>query len=151
MTLIHNIRESKNYRSDLSFVAVDDEQHIVGHIMLSHCEIVESKDSNDMVARVLTLSPLCVSVDSQKLGVGSALIKHSLDVARNSQENIVILEGSPDYYTKFGFVPLSTYSITMDLPSWAPPEAAMINVLASNIPVAKGHVKYPEAFGHLEH
>ena len=97
------------------------------------------------------MSPLCVSVDSQKLGVGSAIIKHILDLARNSQEYIVILEGRPDYYPNFGFVPLSSYSITLDLPSWAPPEAAMINVLSSNIPTAKGHVKYPEAFGHLEH
>ena len=58
----------------------------------------------------------------------------------------VVLEGDPRYYGRFGFEPSAPRGITIDLPSWAPPEAAQILVLRDYDPSVRGHVVYPPAF-----
>ena len=61
-------------------------------------------------------------------------------------EPLVVLEGSPRYYPRFGFLPAVDHGISIDLPSWAPPEAAMVRRLAAYSPEVRGHVDYPPHF-----
>ena len=57
----------------------------------------------------MTVGPLSVHPEAQNTGVGSALIKHSVEGQRIRRRRIDY-PGHPTYYTKFGFVPATTFS-----------------------------------------
>jgi putative acetyltransferase len=61
-------------------------------------------------------------------------------------EPLVILEGSPVYYGRFGFEHSVLHGIHIKLPSWAPPEAAQVLRLNTYDPAIRGQVVYPPAF-----
>ena len=52
----------------------------------------------------LLLGPLTVETAFHGRGIGSALIKRSLDAARDAGHGFVILVGDMTYYQRFGFV-----------------------------------------------
>jgi putative acetyltransferase len=58
----------------------------------------------------------------------------------------VVLEGSPDYYPRFGFRDFREIGITIDLPDWAPPAAGMAVPLTAYDPLIRGRLEYPPAF-----
>ncbi len=60
----------------------------------------------------VTFGPISVLPEFQKQGIGTALINHSFDEARKLGHKVVIIYGSPDYYSRFGFEPCITYHIT---------------------------------------
>lgn len=140
-TLVEAIRDSENYRPDLSLVA-ERVGRVIGHVMLSYTQL-EDEDSRH---RVLTLSPLAVDPEYQGQGVGGALVKAATQLADKQGEPLVILEGSPKYYPRFGFKYSVPYGISIDLPSWAPAEAAMILPLSHYDDTIKGKLVYPPAF-----
>ena len=57
-----------------------------------------------------------------------------------------MLEGAPSFFGRFGFEHSVRYGITIDLPSWAPPEAAQVMRLGTYDPAIHGRVVYPPAF-----
>ena len=140
--LVELIRASPQYRPELSLVAKLDHQ-VVGHVMLSHTDLVEADGTRH---RVLTLSPLSVAPAVQGNGIGGRLVLDVVARADALGEPLVVLEGSPAYYTRFGFVPAVQHGISIELPSWAPPEAAMVRPLAAYRHEVKGHVDYPPYF-----
>lgn len=140
--LVDLIRASPEYRPDLSLVAVLGEE-VVGHVMLSHATLV---DESGRRHQVLTLSPLSVAPAHQCRGIGGALVRDSLLRADRGGEPLVTLEGSPRYYPRFGFRPAVELGVSITLPGWAPPEAAMAYPLTSHRPEIRGHLEYPAAF-----
>jgi putative acetyltransferase len=139
--LVTLIRNSDNYIPELSFVA-EVKGKIVGHIMLSHLNL---QDENGL-HQVVTLSPLAVAPKMQKKGVGSALIEVAIKKADEFLEPMIVLEGSPAFYSRFGFKPAVSIGVTIDLPHWAPEEAAMVYPLSAYKAEIKGKVAYPPAF-----
>ncbi len=146
--LVERIRASPEYVPEMALVAeVDDE--IVGHVMVSYTVI--RNDDGDR--RISMLSPLAVLPEFQRAGIGSALVRASLAVAAAHGEPMVILEGSPAYYRRFGFEHSIKYGIEIHLPDWAPPDAAQVVRLPSfdpDDPALRGTVVYPAAFDDLE-
>ena len=61
----------------------------------------------------MTIGPLSVHPEAQNTGVGSALIKHSVQKAKELGIGGLIILGHPTYYTKFGFVSATTFQITL--------------------------------------
>jgi predicted N-acetyltransferase YhbS len=61
----------------------------------------------------LMLGPLAVAVSSRKLGVGAALIRHALAVAKAHGHRAVILLGDAPYYARFGFSALKTAELSL--------------------------------------
>jgi putative acetyltransferase len=59
---------------------------------------------------------------------------------------MVVLEGNPVYYGRFGFEHSRRYGIELPIPSWAPPEASQIMRLSAYDPSMRGKVVYPPAF-----
>jgi putative acetyltransferase len=99
------------------------------------------------------LSPLAVRTDRQQAGIGSALVRAALEIADERGEPLVVLEGSPAYYGRFGFEHARRFGIEIELPEWAPPEAAQVRRLRSFDPDDAslcGRVIYPAAFDGLE-
>ena len=143
--LVRLTRGSPNYVPELAFVAEVD-GCVVGHVMLSYVELDDGVDRH----RVLSLAPLAVAPEFQRRGIGGTLIRAALEAADRRGEPLVVLEGSPTYYPRFGFRPAGDFGISIDLPSWAPPDAAQVFPLTNHDPRIRGHVIYPPAFAQAE-
>ena len=61
-------------------------------------------------------------------------------------EPLIVLEGSPGYYSRFGFEYAVPLGITIELPDWAPPEAAQVLRRSRYDAGMRGEVEYPPAF-----
>lgn len=142
--LVGAIRASPYFSPDLSLVAELDSR-IVGHVMISRATL----DDGERHRPVANLSPLAVAPEHQGRGIGSALVVEVTERADRRGEPLVILEGSPAYYGRFGFEYAVRHGIRMELPSWAPAEAAQVLRLRNFDPMFRGRVIYPPAFDDL--
>ncbi len=143
--LVELIRASDRFVPELSLVA-EDGGDVVGHVLLSHVtfEPLGASGPEPHARReVLTLSPVGVLPEYQRRGVGAALIAEALERARRLGEELVVLEGIPAYYPRFGFVRASTLGI--DPPRPVPDEAWMALPLVPGREW-RGRVVYPPAF-----
>jgi putative acetyltransferase len=139
--LVAKIRASENFVPAWSLVAEIDGD-LVGHVMASYVELVDG----DVSRRVPSLSPLSVAFDHQNRGIGSALVRALAPIVDEAGEPLMVLEGDPKYYSRFGFEFAPGVGIHIHLPSWAPPEAAQVLRLRSYDAAVKGQVVYPPAF-----
>jgi putative acetyltransferase len=123
--MVAAIRRSPRYRPGLAFLARSG-QEVVGFVMLSGTDLVAPNGDR---REVLTLTPLAVLPHFQRHGIGSALVRAALHAAERLGEPLVVLEGSPGYYGRLGFRFAGDHGITIDLPHWAPREAAQVFLL----------------------
>jgi len=137
--LVDLVRASDRWVPDLSIVAEVD-RRVVGHVMLSYVTI-EGDESWD----VLSLAPLGVHPDHQGRGIGSALAEEALARAEARSEPLVVLEGHPGYYPRFGFEPAVSYGIEKADPR-VPDEAFMVRRLSRYTSRYHGRLVYPAAF-----
>ena len=144
--LVEAIRSSGGYLPDLSLVAVL-EGEVIGHVMISHVGLVDGATER----RIASLSPLAIAPPLQGRGIGSALVRAAVARAEERGEPLVVLEGSPAYYGRFGFEHSVPHGIHITLPAWAPPEAAQVVRLRSYDAAIRGRVVYPAAFDEVTH
>jgi putative acetyltransferase len=143
--LVRDVRASELYWPELALVATLSDT-VVGHVMISGAEL----RSVDGATTIAMLSPLAVSPAHQRQGIGDALVRAVCAVADDRGEPMVILQGSPAYYGRFGFVPSADHDIAIDLPDWAPPEAAQVLRLAAWTGRHTGQLILPPAFEDLD-
>ncbi len=62
---------------------------------------------SDDPRRVVLLSPMAVTTNRHGDGIGQALITHALTTLRDQGAEVAITYGSPDFYGKTGFQPLT--------------------------------------------
>jgi putative acetyltransferase len=125
---------------DLSLVA-EHEGRIVGHVLFSPSLL----DAPRRLVPVAVLSPVSVRPDWQRRGVGSALIRHGLDVMAARSVPVVFLEGDPAYYHRFGFRP--GRELGYRRPSLRIPEPAFqARQLAAHEPWMTGTLVYSATF-----
>lgn len=105
--IVHSLRE-KDGINELSFVAEIDGK-IVGHIIYSKAYILQP---NDTKVEVLNFGPLSVLPKYQKKGVGTALMKHSIECAKELGYGAILFFGRPEYYPRFGFVDAKEFKVT---------------------------------------
>ena len=104
---LHNLRKNDAFIRELDYVALY-ENKIVGHIAYSKANII---DNADKMHNVIMFGPISVLPEYQSKGVGSALIKHTLEVAKSLGYKAVLIYGDPRYYSKFGFRCAEKYDI----------------------------------------
>lgn len=137
--LLSALRRSSSWR-DLSFVA-ERAGRVVGHVSFTRGWL----DAPPRLVEVLVLSPLSVDTAVQRQGVGSALVRRSLEVLQQRPEPIVFLEGDPAYYGRLGFLPGGPAGFTA--PSARIPSRAFQHVLLPSYePWMTGALVYPDVF-----
>jgi putative acetyltransferase len=138
--LVASLRRSDWWVEGLSLTAVVDGD-VVGYLLFTSALV----DAPDRLVDVLVLSPLGVSPGHQGRGIGSALVRAGLALLATRPEPVVFLEGSPDYYPRFGFQP--AMPLGFGRPSPRIPEAAfMACLLPAYEPSLSGALVYPDAF-----
>jgi len=138
--LIELIRQTDLYVPELSLVAIVDDR-VVGHIMFSFVTL----ETPDREVRILDLAPLAVNPDHQNQGIGTALTEHGLDLIEARGEPLVLVEGIPSYYPRFGFERASFHGITPPSPK-IPDNAFMVKLFPGYDSSLRGRVRYSAAF-----
>ena len=105
--LARKLRSCASFVPELDYVAELDGS-VIGNIMYARCKIVS--DGGEW--ETLTFGPVSVLPKNQRHGVGSALIRKTLDIARDLGYRAVLIFGHESYYPRFGFKPASEFGIT---------------------------------------
>jgi len=135
-TLVDELRAGGAWLPKLSLVAVDGAGEVIGHVLCTRGHVGQSP--------VLALGPLSVRPDSQRRGVGSALVHAVLGAGDALDEPLVALLGSPGYYRRFGFRLSDTCGIAPPVPRWQP--HFQVRALTAYRPDVRGTFAYPEPF-----
>jgi putative acetyltransferase len=132
------IRSSSGFVPELSFVAEEDGA-VVGHTMLSEVRLEGHERP------LLVLTPVSVAPARQRRGVGSALVRAAIAAADTRGEPLVLVEGVPAYYPRFGF--RSATALGIERPDPRITDAAWLALpLTRYDPALRGRVVYPEFF-----
>jgi len=105
--IVHNLRKSGDFIPELDFVA-EKEGQIVGQIVYSR-GVIKDKEGGDN--KVISFGPVSVLPAFQKQGIGSSLIIHTINLARDMGFPVMCIHGDPRYYSRFGFRCAEKYEI----------------------------------------
>lgn len=134
------VRETDAFVPSLSIVA-EDEGRVVGHVLVSLTVLVTESGEE---RRVPLLGPVGVLPERQGEGIGSALVRAAVRTTDDLREPLVILEGDPRFYGRFGFRPASRLGIAP--PTELADEVFMALALHAYDPELRGRIVYPPAF-----
>jgi putative acetyltransferase len=136
--IVARLRVSDAYIPELSIVAEEDGQ-VVGHILFTRVELDPPTE-----VRVISLAPMAVLPEHQRRGIGSAMVKRGLEVAKGLGEEVVVLVGHPEYYPQFGFELASQFGMTNPFPRTE--EAFFALALRDDVRIPSGQIVYPKEF-----
>lgn len=117
--LVSLLRGSKSVIPELCFVA-EYGGEIAGHILYVKSEV---RHADGTITKTITFGPLSVLPKYHRQGIGAALVRHSLEKAREIGISAVVIVGVPDYYPKLGFWRARDYELV--LPDGTAPDAFM--------------------------
>jgi putative acetyltransferase len=138
--IVDAIRTSDRYVPELSLVAVSEGQTL-GHVISSYVDVEPG------TRRVLQVGPLAVLPSHQRRGIGRALMEETIRIADARGEPLLLIEGNPKYYERFGFTRADAVGIEPP-PEAHGPQYFMIRPLAGYDPAFRGRAIYPpETFG----
>jgi putative acetyltransferase len=138
--IVDAIRKSDRFLPELSLVAVSEGQ-TRGHVISSYVDVEPG------ARRALQVGPLAVFPSHQRRGIGSALMDETIRIADARGEPLLLIEGNPKYYERFGFTRADAVGIEPP-PEAHGPQYFMIRPLASYDPAFRGRAIYPpETFG----
>jgi putative acetyltransferase len=139
--LVDLLRTNRKFR--LSLVA-EVEGQVVGHILFTGVTIEGAASG----LSALGLAPLAVSTPFQRQGVGSALMRDSLQRCRDMGYEALVVLGHPEYYPKFGFLPASRYGLRCEYD--VPDDTFMVLELRAGVLQGSGGlVRYQPEFGQV--
>jgi putative acetyltransferase len=90
------------------------------------------------------VGPIGVLPEYQGLGIGSALMDALLTAADAADVPMIVLLGSPQYYSRFGFRPAQELGVIPPEPRWG--EAFQVRPLTAYTPAVAGRFQYASAF-----
>jgi putative acetyltransferase len=142
--LARRLRADGLFVPSLTTVACTDRQ-LVGSLMMSR--LIVRGDEHDF--EVLNLTPFAVAPAQQGLGIGRRLMAWSLQAAERTAYPLVVLEGDPRHYRRYGFVRSSDHGIQRPSEK-IPASAFQVRPLVAHRPgVHRGAAIYAPAFHEL--
>ncbi len=143
--LVELLRDSSVNVPGMAFVALVEER-LVGYAKLTHLDI-----HGDRSFVALNLTPVGVATAHQGRGIGRMLVEHALRAAEEGSDvPLVILEGDPRHYHRYGFRRASGAGI--ERPSSSIPDAAFQFAPLSRYQAEhhRGRAEYPQPFHELQ-
>jgi putative acetyltransferase len=138
--IVDGIRASGRFVPELSLVAVSEGQAL-GHVISSYVDVVPGS------RRVLQVGPLAVVPSHQRQGIGTALMHETIRRADERGKPLLLIEGNPAYYGRFGFVRADEQGIAPP-PEAHGPQYFMLRPLRAYDSTLRGRAVYPpETFG----
>ena len=107
--LLAALFDCADYLPEFSIVAELDGE-IVGHVISTRGRVGELE--------LLGLGPIGVVPRLQRHGIGSALMTETIARANAAGERGIALLGSPEYYSRFGFVPSTSLGVDAPDSAW---------------------------------
>ena len=133
--LFEALWEAGDVIPELSFTALAEDE-VVGHATASKATVAGDP--------VVAVGPIGVLPERQNMGIGSALMNALVAAADAAEMPLVVLLGSPHYYSRFGFRPAEPLGVT-------PPDAGWGDAFQARPPTAytsliAGPFRYAPAF-----
>ncbi|HYM32354.1 MAG TPA: N-acetyltransferase [Candidatus Cybelea sp.] len=117
---VYGLRQGVEPIAALSFVALDADARLQASIRYWPIAIGGRWPA-------VLLGPVAVNPARRGEGMGKALIRHTLELARRLGHRICVLVGDRDYYEPFGF--RNAGEAGLELPGWADPERFQVREL----------------------
>ncbi len=117
--LLSLLRGSEFVIPELCFV-MEHNGEIVGHILYTKSEVLKADQTK---IPTITFGPLSVLPKYHRQGIGSQLVRHSMEKAQEAGYGAVLIIGVPDYYPKLGFKRAREYDLA--LPDGTSPDEFM--------------------------
>jgi predicted N-acetyltransferase YhbS len=105
--LVHVLRDHKDFLKELDYVALANNQ-IVGNIMYTKSGVLNEKEET---VDTITFGPVSVLPEYQRKGIGSLLMRHTIQKAREQNAKAIIIYGNPKNYCRHGFKSSKDYNI----------------------------------------
>ena len=113
IALVEEIRDSKYYIPELSFVAELDNK-VVGHFLFSKFPLSPTSKgghNDETNSGIVMLAPVSVHADYFHRGIGTAMLTLGIEKVRESGHKGITVEGNYRFYNKLGFRTSSEYNI----------------------------------------
>lgn len=105
--VLHEYRDRPDFVKELNFVMEKDGKPI-GHVMYAKSKIV-TDDKREIP--IMTFGPISISPEFKKQGYGTALLRYSMEKAKQMGAGALAITGNIGFYGKSGFVPALTKGI----------------------------------------
>ncbi len=135
----YRLREGEKPLPGLSFIARDDENHLIGTISFWQIHIGE------MGPDAILLGPLAVMSGRQNNGLGQALMAHGIKVAKKTGHQLVVLVGDAPYYARIGFKQIPTGQVIMPGPN-EPERLLYLELKPGVIETSTGLIRSPSRY-----
>ncbi|MBQ8620016.1 MAG: N-acetyltransferase [Clostridia bacterium] len=143
--LLHILRGSQSVVAELCDVCEMDGE-IVGHILYTHANVVS--DTGEAFP-VITFGPISVRPDMQGKGIGSQLIRRTMQRASEMGFAGVVITGNPAYYHRFGFRPASDFSLLYEDGS-SFPELMAAELRNSSLRTVSGRIRFAPEYSAMK-
>ena len=107
---LHIMRTHKDFIPELGHV-IEVGGKVIGCVMYCKAELVDEKGE---VKPVVTMGPICVHPDYQRMGCGKAMLEHTFGIAKAMGYDVVINFGNPDNYVARGYKSCKKYNVCFE-------------------------------------
>ena len=123
---IHVMRNHSAFIPELDYV-IEADGKIIASIMYSKAELA---DENGNIKQIVSMGPLCVHPDYQRMGYGKALLEHTFEIVMAMGYDTVINFGNPDNYVARGYKSCKKYNVCFEGDVF--PAALLVKVLCDD-------------------
>ena len=113
IALVEEIRDSKYYIPELSFVAELDGK-VVGHFLFSRFPLSPTKEGgqlDEIDSGIVMLAPVSVHADYFRQGIGTAMLTMGIEEVKKRGYRGITVEGNYKFYNRLGFRTSSEFGI----------------------------------------
>ena len=104
---VHIMRDHQDFIPELDYVAELDGK-IIGNVMYCKAKLVDEQGTEK---DIVTMGPLCVLPEYQRMGIGKALLEHTFKLAESMGYDAVINCGNRDNYVARGYKSCKKYNV----------------------------------------
>ncbi|MBR4626426.1 MAG: N-acetyltransferase [Ruminococcus sp.] len=104
---IHIMRDHPDFVPELDYV-IEVNGRVAANIMYCKAKLTDEQGNEKPV---LTMGPLSVLPEYQRMGFGKALLEHTFELARKMGYDVVINFGNPDNYVARGYKSCKKYNV----------------------------------------